>query len=116
GVNDNAQLEVELFNIGTQVNPDRMMRDIQALVSFHTRHVNSSQTSTNRGIGAAREYLLQELRAVQSTNPQYFTVTTQPFEAFFNGIESVQHNVIGILQGTEPGAGTIVVGAHYDSR
>lgn len=112
----NTQIEVDLFNIGTEVDENRMMRDIQTLVGFHTRHVNSSQTNANRGIGAARQYLLQELTAVQNANPQYFTVTTQPFTANFNGIASAQNNVIGILQGTEPGAGTIIIGAHYDSR
>lgn len=112
----NTQIELDLYNLGTEVDENRMMRDIDALVGFHTRHVNSSQTNASRGVGAARQYLIQELTVVQNANPQHFTVTTHPFTAYHNNIESSQSNIVGILQGTEPGAGTIIIGAHYDSR
>lgn len=115
-ISDNDQVEVDLHNLRAQVDGNRMMADIYSLEGFFTRHVNSSQTNTGRGIGAARSYLSQQFQAIATVYPNHFQVTNQPFQTFYNDVESTQQNVIGILQGTEPGAGVLVIGAHYDSR
>lgn len=113
------QIDVQLSSQRTQVSADRMMRDIRALQNFETRHVNSSDPDNpNRGILAAHDYLLQEMQLIASLTPPdvAFAIDSQGFEGFFNDTTTEQYNIIGRLQGTELGAGTIVIGAHYDSR
>jgi hypothetical protein len=112
-----AQIEVELFNVLNEVESDRLMLHIDTLVGFHTRHVNSSQTSPDQGIGAAYRYIVDQLLAIQARSPN-FTVFPdgQSFEMTFNNITTIQHNAIAQITGTDEGAGVIVIGAHYDSR
>lgn len=111
-----ARIEAELYNLLEQVESDRLLMHIDTLQGFYTRHVNSAQTELNRGIGAAANYIRTQLDAIVARSPNNFTVFTQPFEAQYNGTVSTQNNIIGYIPGTEEGAGTIVVGAHYDSR
>jgi hypothetical protein len=112
------QIDVEMYNLLREVESDRLMMHISNLQGFHTRHVNSSQTDPTRGVGAAANYLLDQLFQIQAESPSDFYVFPQghEFTAYFNGVQSVQRNIVGVLGGTEQGAGTIVVGAHYDSR
>lgn len=111
-----ARIEAELYNLLDQVESDRLMMHITALQGFYTRHVNSPQAETDRGVGAAAAYIKTQLEAIVARSPNNFTVFAQPFEAQYNGVVSTQNNIIGYIPGTEEGAGTIVVGAHYDSR
>jgi hypothetical protein len=41
----------------------RVERDIATLAGFGTRHTLSSQTDPNRGIGAARDWIFDQLQA-----------------------------------------------------
>ncbi len=113
-----SQANIELYNLLNQVESDRMMLHIETLVNFHTRHINSSTTSLDRGVGAAFNYIQQQLRNIQAQSPESFTVFPEghEFQATFNGITSTQRNAVAVLQGTEANAGIIVIGAHYDSR
>ena len=114
-INNTTNDNLEIYNLINQVSSDRMMVDISTLQNFHTRHVNSSKTSTTEGIGAAAAYIEAQFQAIQSQAPSNFYVFTQEFPLEYNGISTVQKNIIAYIQGTEPGAGTIVMGAHYDS-
>ena len=111
------QINPELSSQRLRVDVDRMMRDIRALQNFETRHINSTN-SNNRGVLAAHDYLRQQFEFIQSVTPPdvSFEVESQQFDGFYNDVASDQYNVIGRMQGTEVGAGTIVIGAHYDSR
>lgn len=108
-------VEVEMFNMMNQVEADRLMLHIATLVNFHSRHVNSPVDSLDRGIGAAFNYLYQQFLSIQAQNPN-FTVFPNGHPFTMPGASEQQRNVIAYLQGTETGAGIIVVGAHYDSR
>ena len=66
------------------------------------------------GIGAAYRYLRAELEAIAAAAP-HMRVSVQEFEASFNGQSAPAYNVIATIPGHEIGAGTVVVGAHYDS-
>ena len=111
-----TNIDVEMYALMQQVDVERLMAHVQTLQDFHTRHVNSTQTSSTRGIGAARTYIQEQFEIVRQQAPfGNFTVQPQPFDMTYNGIPTQQHNIIGVLQGTEPGGGFVVLGAHYDS-
>lgn len=119
GVNSEQQqqqIDVQMFNLLNQVEADRLVMHVQSLVNVQTRHVNSSQTDMNQGIGAARSYISGQFEQIQSRSNGTFRTFEQPFNLTYNGVNTVQHNVVGYIQGTDTGAGVIIVGAHYDSR
>jgi len=120
GAPGGATVQNVLFDLTSDVQPDRLFRHVEALVNFRTRHINSSKTAPNEGIGAAYKYINSELLAIERLySDQRFIVLPngQEFVAYSgDGVESVQQNAVAVLNGTEVGAGTIVIGAHYDSR
>ena len=107
--------DLEVATLVRQVETDRMMAHIQALQNFYTRHVNSSQTDPKRGIGAARQYLEDYFRQLQQLSSGRLYTFSQEFDLNYNGQATKQYNIVAVVQGYEPGAGTVVVGAHYDS-
>ncbi|MCK6578627.1 MAG: M20/M25/M40 family metallo-hydrolase [Anaerolineae bacterium] len=110
------QPDVALANLIIQVVPDRLFLHIDMLTRMKTRHVNSSYTHPNEGIGAAARYVQAEFNAIRQISiQQAFSVFTHEFPVEFAGVSSTGQNIIGVLQGYEPGAGVIVLGAHYDS-
>lgn len=107
--------DIEIFRLIDQVESDRLMYHVNTLQNFQTRHVNSDQISTTQGIGAARSYIADQFEAyLQSSGGNIYTFDME-FEVTFDEITTRQKNVVAVIQGTEPGAGTIVIGAHYDS-
>ncbi|GAB4511872.1 MAG: M20/M25/M40 family metallo-hydrolase [Anaerolineae bacterium] len=113
-----TKAEIEMYNLLSQVESDRLMLHVENLVGFQTRHVNSSKTDPTRGIGAAFNYIMSQFLAIQAEAPDFFVFPEgHEFKAVTgDGIESIQHNAVAILQGTEANAGVVVIGAHYDSR
>lgn len=111
-----APVGAQLYTLLNQVNADRMYGDIATLQGFYTRHVNSTQTSETEGVGAASRWLYNEFLAIQEDSKGNFQAFTHPFTATYNGVQSTQQNVVGIINGTLPNTPAIVVGAHYDSR
>ena len=110
-----TSIDVEFFNLMEQVNVSRLRSHVETLQNFTTRHVNSATDRSDYGIGAAREYIFNQFAAIQNSSNGRFSAQMQPFNMTYNGIPTQQFNVVGVLNGTEPGAGFIVVGAHYDS-
>ena len=104
-----------LYPLTNQVSASRMMDTIRRLESFYTRHVNSTQSDPNRGIGAAANYIFGEFEAIRQASPGSVYTFQQDFELEWDDVRSIQRNIVLVVQGTEPGAGTVVVGAHYDS-
>lgn len=110
------QPDIALTTLISQVVPDRLFSHISSLVNMQTRHVFSSASTPNQGIGAAARYITAEFEGIrQSSFQQAFSVFTQQFVVDFGGRRADATNIIGVLQGYETGAGVIVVGAHYDS-
>ena len=106
----------QVLRILEQVESDRLMSHIRTLQDFHTRHVNSDQTSESEGIGAARAYLSGQFETYRKASQGRLYTFDLPFEAITtDGMRSSQHNIVAVIQGQEIGAGTFIVGAHYDS-
>jgi peptidase M28-like protein/fibronectin type III domain protein len=94
---------------------------IQKLVSFGTRHTLSSQTDPNRGIGAATEWVYQQLQQDAAASGGRMTVEKQSFVQPAGPripVPTQITNVIATLHGSQPeSAGrTYVVSGHLDSR
>ncbi|MGB1289165.1 MAG: M20/M25/M40 family metallo-hydrolase [Aggregatilineales bacterium] len=107
--------DVQVEGLVNQIDAGRMMAHVTNLQNFYTRHVNSSISDETQGIGAARAYIYEQFRALQqSSNGRVYAYPFE-FDMTYNGRSTLQENVVAVVQGTEPGAGTLVVGAHYDS-
>ena len=111
-----SKIDIELFNLMNQVENDLMWVHVTTLVGFHTRHVNSSTSSLDYGVGAAYNYIMQQLQAIQAQAPENFNVFPHEFLANYDDEVSIQRNAVAIIRGTDVGAGVIIIGAHYDSR
>ncbi|MBE2268405.1 MAG: M20/M25/M40 family metallo-hydrolase [Anaerolinea sp.] len=109
--------DTTLINVINQVEPDRLIQHVDALVGMRTRHVLSSWTTPNEGIGAAYNYVLNQFNLIrdQSYQNSFTVLQPQEFTIEFAGVQTVGRNIIGVLQGTETGAGILLLGAHYDS-
>ena len=100
-----------------QVESDRLMSHIRSLQDVRTRHILSTQSSATHGIGAARKYIKDQLEIFRSASGGKLYPFELSFEAYFSQDEQPtrQYNIVGAISGTEVNAGTIIVGAHYDS-
>jgi len=111
-----ARTGAALLNALNQVQGDRLFEHVSALQSMFTRHVNSPQNDPNRGIGAAVTYITRQFEAIRDASGGRFTVLPpHEFAVEFAGQNSIQRNLVGVIGGTETGAGILLLGAHYDS-
>jgi hypothetical protein len=111
-----SQPDLALISLINGIVPDRLFSHVDTLVRMRTRHIMSSNTSPNEGIGAAARYVRAQFDGIRATSYQNaFSVFTQDFVVEFAGRRTTGQNIIGVLQGYETGAGVVVIGAHYDS-
>lgn len=99
------------------ISAERLMADVETLVSFHTRHTLSETESDERGIGAARRWLKREFESISRETGGRLQVREQRFTANIRGQEAEVVNVYGYLPGrdVEPTGRTYIVSGHYDS-
>lgn len=90
-----------------QIDSARLMAHVDALAHCGTRHVSSESAAGDWGIGASRRYVHDQFSALAAV------VERQEFHA--GGVPSPLYNEMVTLPGTDPTAGAIVIGAHYDS-
>jgi len=57
-----------------QIDPNRIQATITKLVSFGTRHTASSQTDPNRGIGAATQWVTDQMNSFAANSNGRMTV------------------------------------------
>ncbi len=94
------------------ISPQQLEATVRALAAFGTRHTLSDTTSSERGIGVAREWILRELQRASSRLQVSFDVhhlakqgrITRPVEL---------RNVIAVLPGRS--SRRIYITAHYDT-
>ena len=91
-----------LANVSSQ----NLIASVERLSSVHSRHVNSPS------VVEAAEMILA---GFQSGGGR-LSVAYQEFDLEYDDVPTVQRNVIARLPGSDPSAGVIVIGAHYDSR
>ena len=105
----------------SEVDPKRIENYISKLVSFGTRHTLSIQNSSTRGIGAARDWLLQEMQTLAAPSngamEVYFNSYIQPKDLSGRILFPVNiTNVVAQINGTDDPNRVYVVTGHYDSR
>ncbi len=115
GVGEEAPTAPGIDALLRQIDANRLMQHVQALYGFQTRFINSTQTDPARGIGAARQYIYNTFVSYTAQAEGRMNVWEQPFTITWEDVQTLQHNIICTLQGTESGAGVILVVAHYDA-
>ncbi|KAH6723913.1 putative zinc metalloprotease [Leptodontidium sp. MPI-SDFR-AT-0119] len=109
----------ELTSILQQVDPVRIQAIVEKLVSFGTRHTQSSQTDPERGIGAARDWILKEYESYAAVSEGWMTVELQSYVQGVGGRISAPtniSNIIATLKGSSEPERIVIVSGHYDSR
>jgi peptidase M28-like protein len=104
-----------------EIDARRVERDIRTLAGFGTRHTLSSQTDPNRGIGAARDWIYDQLTGYAAASDGRMTVQKQSFvqpAGPRNPVPVTVTNLVATLRGTQPESAdrVYVVSGHYDSR
>jgi hypothetical protein len=98
--------------IVASISEERLKELLTKLVSFGTRNTLSDQTSTTRGIGAARSWILEEMR--RSSEKLRVTFDTHQIAQQGRITRAVDlRNVMAVLPGRSPRR--IYVSGHYDS-
>jgi peptidase M28-like protein len=114
--------ERELREIVRDIDRHRVEATIQKLVSFGTRHTESTQTDPNRGIGAAINYVFNTLQGYAAASHGRMTVALQTYHQPFvagtilnpSGVDIT--NVVATLRGSLTPNRVYVVSGHMDSR
>ncbi len=102
----------------SEMNPENIAHILRTMESFGTRHTQSDTVSDERGVGAARRWLLNEYRSYSPRLQVRFD--THLVDADSPGrleVGTVLRNVVAVLPGTDPElAGQhIILTGHYDS-
>lgn len=111
--------DAELRAILADVDEANVRAIVEKLVSFGTRHTLSSQDDPNRGIGAARDWIYDELKRYATASRGRMKVEKQSYiQQPANRIPAPTRitNVLATLKGSEGSKRTYVVSGHYDSR
>ncbi|KAI1213946.1 Zn-dependent exopeptidase [Annulohypoxylon truncatum] len=120
GVTNEPQLPSEdLSSILAEVDPANIEATVLKLVSFGTRHTLSTQNSSTRGIGAARDWIHSEFQRYANASDGRLTVETVGYIQEVDGdrilFPTLISDVVAMLHGAEENR-LYVVSGHYDSR
>ncbi len=115
GPADETSVNPQISKIASEVSEDRIKAIIEKLVSFGTRNTLSDPTTPGRGVGAARQWILEQL---QSYNPKLqvrfekYRVKKQG-QRIFKDIDL--YNVVAVLPGKTMPDTQVWITGHYDS-
>ncbi|MDP5103700.1 MAG: M28 family peptidase, partial [Erythrobacter sp.] len=107
-------------NPADSVSEDRLRSDVETLVGFGTRHTLSVQDDPNRGIGAAVNWALDELRRIGTACGDCLDVMPVGEVVEPDGrripAATLIRNAVAIQRGTERPNEVVIVQGHIDSR
>jgi Zn-dependent M28 family amino/carboxypeptidase len=115
------QRDPEIESMVKEVSSDSLRSYITKLVSFGTRSTLSTTTDKKRGIGAAREWVVQRFNEfAKNSNGRmtaYVDTTTIPADGRRVDVATNLGNAMAILKGTDPNDDRIyLISGHLDSR
>ncbi|HLK56242.1 MAG TPA: M28 family metallopeptidase [Chthonomonadaceae bacterium] len=117
---DTASPSPDIHHIVRAIDPANIELTIRKLVSFGTRNTLSTQDDPQHGIGAARDWLAGQFRALQPASGGRLKVELQSFEQPV--APRIPHpvrltNIVATLPGDNPDAAKriLIVSGHYDS-
>ncbi|MFC7303438.1 M28 family metallopeptidase [Streptomyces monticola] len=109
----------ELRALLRELDRSRIEATVRRLASFGTRHTLSSQDDPERGIGAARDWILAEMRRYAKSSGGRMTVELQSYvQEPAPRVPTATRitNVVATLRGAVTPDRVVVVSGHYDSR
>ncbi|MEV4627073.1 M20/M25/M40 family metallo-hydrolase [Micromonospora sp. NPDC049523] len=109
----------ELRRLLEEVDQRRIEAIVRRLAAFGTRHTLSSQDDPERGIGAARDWIHQQLQSYVAGSAGRLTVELQSYiqqPASRIPVPTRITNVVATLRGTTSPERVYVITGHYDSR
>lgn len=119
-ITDPNIISTELMN---RISIDSLKADLFALANFQNRNTFSDTTSTTRGIGAARRWIMSKLMQYSAANqnrlrPAYLTFDYSPSSAKCPSTLPNKHaDVIAVLPGSQTAnKSLIIIEGHMDSR
>jgi hypothetical protein len=111
--------DAQLRALLRDVDQRRIEAIVRRLAAFGTRHTLSSQDDPVRGIGAARDWIYQELQGYAARSGGRLTVELQSYiqePGTRIPVPTKITNVVATLRGDSSPARVYVVTGHYDSR
>lgn len=116
-----AVSDAEIRRMASEVSAQNLEAIVRKLVSFETRHTLSDTLSSKTGIGAARNWIKQELEKYSKEGGGRLKVEFDTFVQAADGRRILKDvsmkNVLAILPGIDPEDNRIfIVTGHYDSR
>lgn len=103
-----------------EISPDSLRSHINSMVAFGTRNTLSTQTNPSRGIGAARNWVLQKFNSFAAQSNGRLTAfidttTLQPDKKRIDTI-TILGNVVATLKGTDPNDKRVfIISGHLDN-
>jgi Peptidase family M28 len=115
-INKDAEIEIMI----KEVSPDSLQAHIKTLVSFGTRNTLSNQTNPNRGVGAARNWVLYKFKEIarQSAGRLTAFIDTVTLQADGRRVDRpiLLGNVVATLKGTNAADNRIfIISGHLDN-
>jgi hypothetical protein len=108
-----AALDPQIQKLTDSVSEQRLQQLLNKLQSFETRNTMSDQSSPTRGIGAARDWIRQEMARSSARLQVSFDTYLLPPQGDRIPREVDLRNVVAVLPGKSPRR--IYVTGHYDS-
>ena len=114
------QRDPEIEQMVKEISPDSLRSYINILVAFGTRNTLSTQTDPKRGIGAARNWVLDRFNrmAAQSGGRLTAIIDTVTYQPDHNRVNHaiLLGNVMATLKGTDPADNRIfIISGHLDN-
>lgn len=115
------QRDPEIEQMVKEISPDSLKSYINTLVSFGTRSTLSTTTDKKKGIGAAREWVVQKFKAIAKNSngrmTAYLDTTTLKADGRRINVAINLGNAMAVLKGTDPNDNRIyIISGHLDSR
>ncbi|MFT4033617.1 MAG: M28 family metallopeptidase [Siphonobacter sp.] len=115
------QRDPEIDRYVHQLSADSMKHTVEKLVSFGSRHTLSSNSTPQKGIAAARRWVLSQFQNYSKSSNGRLTAQLQTWNLKPDGRRIDKEyeiaNVVATLKGSDPGDDRVfVISAHIDSR
>ena len=114
------QRDPEIEGMVKEISPDSLKSYISKMVSFGTRSTLSTTTDKKRGIGAAREWVVQRfLEFARNSNGRMTAFVDTTTLSRGGRLDTSVHlgNAMAILKGTDPADDRVyIISGHLDSR
>src|SRR5947208_16130612 len=112
---DEKAVNPKVTKIVSEVSEARIRSTIEKLVSFGTRNTMSTQDDPARGVGAARQWIFQELQGYSPRLQVKFDKyrVKKQGQRVFKDVDL--WNVMAVLPGKKSPETQILISGHYDS-